>query len=201
MRLSCCERTPSPEAIGSPGEWDYRAYPQKARIRATIRTLAPLFASVTIEGPEAATAGDTRPRIFIARAIDYRGTDVAAEGASLAESVRAAGYVPVDPVVDLLPQHWGRRGTTWYGSGGGRVDSNLEWLRRCDAMVVDMSLQDWTYIGCVCEIVYAFLWRIPTVVIAGRTTLEREWLRYHTTRRVDDVPDAIEELKGLLGGT
>ena len=68
-------------------------------------------------------------------------------------------------------------------------------------MVVDMSLQDWTYIGCVCEIVYAFLWRIPTVVIAGRTTLEREWLRYHTTRRVDDVPDAIEELKGLLGGT
>lgn len=186
------------EAIGCPSEWDYRAYPQHARLRRAAETLGPLLRGMESARRELVERDATRPKVFIARAVDNRGADVAPSGESLAARLTSAGFLAVDPVVQVLPHRATGSDSSWYSEDVGRVESNLQWLRRCDALVVDMQLPGWTYIGCVCELVYAYQWRMPIIVIAPQQTADREWLRYHATRRVGSVDEAIEGLQELL---
>jgi hypothetical protein len=73
--------------------------------------------------------------------------------------------------------------------------ADLAWLRRSDALVVDMSLEDWSYVDCVCELVYAYLLRIHTIVMTGSGFIDaRMWLRYHAKRIVKTVDDVIDAL-------
>ncbi|GIF01639.1 hypothetical protein Ari01nite_91030 [Paractinoplanes rishiriensis] len=79
------------------------------------------------------------------------------------------------------------------------VQSDLGLLRRCDGVLMDMSIPDRNYLGCTCELTYAYLWRIPSVVWVGDTGLERRpWLRYHATTVVRTRPEAVAALTGLL---
>jgi hypothetical protein len=82
------------------------------------------------------------------------------------------------------------------------VELDLALLRRSDAMLVDMTIPDRNYIGCVAELVYARTWRIPAVVYVGSTGYgERPWLRYHATHICHGLDEAIELLqRSLLSG-
>jgi diadenosine tetraphosphate (Ap4A) HIT family hydrolase len=141
---------------------------------------------------------DWRPVVFLARAMDTRKSREGDDTPAISAAVEAAGLVALNPLVDVLPTHSRAPEATWYSGGYALVDGNLQWLRRSDALLVDMRLADWTYIGCVCELVYAHQWRIPAVVMTDPKTAEREWLRYHATRRVQTLPEAVDALRELL---
>jgi hypothetical protein len=141
------------------------------------------------------------PLVYVARAVDWRPTpEFKQVGHDLAELLAAAGYYPVDPVETPFP---GVDVTFKQGKpqGVNRVNSDLAWLRRSDALVVDMSITSWQYVGCICELVYAYKWDIPSVVITGASPIgERMWLKYHATRIVHDAVGAVDALRNLKVG-
>lgn len=79
------------------------------------------------------------------------------------------------------------------------VSGDLEQLRRADAMLMDMSIRHRNYIGCCCELVYAFQWRIPTIVFIGKSGYgDRIWLQYHATAVCTTWRDAISTLVNVV---
>jgi hypothetical protein len=66
---------------------------------------------------------------------------------------------------------------------------------------MDMTIPDRNYIGCTCELTYAYLWQIPSVVWVGDTGLEqRPWLQYHASVVVRSRQEAVEAVAALLLG-
>ena len=130
-------------------------------------------------------------RVYLARAVDDLPRPAVLErGRALAERLRPLGAQLVDPVAE------------WDSGGKDSVDlvaSDLRTLRTCDAILMDMTIPDRNYIGCVCELMYAYLWQIPSVVWVGDTGYDRRpWLRHHATAIVQNEHQAIQQLRGLL---
>ena len=137
------------------------------------------------------------PLVYFARAVDglVRDEIVAAAGA-LGAALGAAGMRLVDPVA------------AWWSAQDDRaaapsvedlVRSDLGLLRRADGVLMDLSLPMRDYVGCICELTYAHMWHIPSVVWVGDTGLDqRVWLRYHATAIVFDKMTAIATLRRLL---
>jgi ATP adenylyltransferase len=192
------------QAIGSPDDWDFEAFPQHERMRATITKLEPLFHGIEESDPRYdqrwERSGPQAPLVYVARAVDNRPTeDVREVGVTLRARVREAGFAAVDPVASMFPRIQVAMEENRVVSDFGRVRSDLAWLRRSDALLVDMHIEDWSYVGCVCELVYAHLWDIPTIVIVGSSDIqERIWLRYHASKIVPDIEGAILELQELF---
>ena len=131
-----------------------------------------------------ASAGPTAPRVYFARAVDGLDADqIFGLADQLRRELESVGLVMVDPVAseptfrDAQP-------------GGGMmtdpsrfyreiVEHDLAILGGCDAVLMDMTIPDRNYIGCVCEMTYAHLWKIPCVVYQGQIDAYRPWLRYH----------------------
>ncbi|MDY7089688.1 MAG: hypothetical protein SYR96_31860 [Actinomycetota bacterium] len=134
--------------------------------------------------------------VYFARAVDGLDRDgVLAEAQNVAAELRERGLCMIDPV------------ETWMRTAHqpapddptGLVQSDLRLLRRSDAVLMDMSIRDRAYIGCACELTYAHLWRIPSVVWVGDTGSEqRPWLRYHATKVVETRDQALESIAALL---
>ncbi|WP_433378487.1 hypothetical protein ACQPZX_11770 [Actinoplanes sp. CA-142083] len=137
------------------------------------------------------------PLVYFARAVD--GLDragVLAAAQLVADHLQASGLRMTDPV-----EVWTRavRQNSATDDPAGLVQSDLGLLRRSDGVLMDMSIRDRNYIGCTCELTYAYLWRIPSVVWVGDTGLEqRPWLRYHATAVVNSRQEAVEALAALL---
>ena len=137
------------------------------------------------------------PLVYFARAVDGRDrADVLAEGRVVAAELQRSGLRMTDPV-----EVWMR--TVGKGPGADDparlVQSDLGLLRRSDGVLMDMSIRDRNYIGCTCELTYAYLWRIPSVVWVGDTGLDRRpWLRYHATAVVSSRREGVEAVAGLL---
>jgi hypothetical protein len=140
-----------------------------------------------------------RPIVYFARAVDGLDRDaVLAAGAAVADSLRGHGIEMIDPV---LRWETAAPRTATPGDPSALVWSDLGYLRRADGLLVDMAIPGHTYVGCVCELTYAHLWRIPSVVWVGDTGLERRsWLRHHATRIVSDRAEAITAIVDLLPG-
>lgn len=131
-------------------------------------------------------------RVYYARAVDDRN-----RAEVLAEAIRIQGELVkyeiqlVDPVAiggerERLPEEV--------------VQTDLSLLKSCDAVLMDMSIDRWTYVGCVGELVYAHIWNIPSVVwVANKSIAERKWLLYHATRIVLSKKQAYVQLLVLLG--
>jgi len=73
------------------------------------------------------------------------------------------------------------------------VEYDLETLRQSDLLLVDYSIPNRNYVGCTCEIVYAYLWRKPVIVFVGQSNNgQRGWLRYHANYVCETVSQALE---------
>src|SRR5262245_5216676 len=106
----------------------------------------------------------TYPRIYFARAID--GEDAPkrlALASKVASELAAAGLSMVDATVDDPPM-----GTETVADERklyqAIVDHDLSVLKSCHAVLMDISTPGRSYIGCICEMTYAYLWRIPCFV-------------------------------------
>ena|SRR5882724_11149841 len=73
------------------------------------------------------------------------------------------------------------------------VESDLHHLKGCDAVLMDMSIAGRNYVGCCCELVYAFQWQIPAIVYVGRSgNGSRKWLIYHSSAVCRSLRCAVE---------
>jgi hypothetical protein len=138
-------------------------------------------------------------RVYYSRAVDgLARAEVVSRGVRLAEMLRTMDIELVDPVA-AFPL---RPTSPVQPSGGEESDlvrSDLRLLRTSHAVLMEMTIPDRNYIGCVCELTYAHLWGIPTVVWVGDPGYElRPWLRYHATAVFHEQREAVDRLTALL---
>jgi hypothetical protein len=139
-----------------------------------------------------------QPWIYFARAVDFIDpSTVAATSAPIREALAARRMCMVDPLEYEIESGVHRLVGTQRDTS--LVELDLALLRRCDAMLVDMTIPDRNYIGCVSELVYARTWQIPAIVYVGSTGYEhRPWLRYHATYVCHGPQEALVLLGGLF---
>lgn len=76
------------------------------------------------------------------------------------------------------------------------VQQALSLIRESDFVLLDLSLRNHTYIGCICEMVYAYLWQKPVVVFVGTSGNEsRPWLRFHASHICATLRDAVDWIR------
>ena len=142
--------------------------------------------------PDVKTTGSSRPRVYFARGVDGLEWSAVLQCASLFRA-RLSGYSIelIDPVAE------GRKmGVRTYKE---IVETDLDHLRSCNAVLMDMSIPNRNYIGCCCELVYASLWHIPSVVYVGQSgNGERPWLRYHASAVCKTQGQAVIEIVQLI---
>ena len=140
--------------------------------------------------------GKQPPLIYFARAID--GLDPK-EIKTLAEQVgrelAAADMQMVDPYVEL-PQNVSNCSLDTLRD---LVARDLALLKEVNGVLMDLSLVGRSYVGCICELVYASLWRIPVAVYVGDSGIgSRPWLRYHAAHVSKYRSEAVNYLQSRL---
>jgi len=140
-----------------------------------------------------------QPKIYFARAIDGEDpVEIRALAAQVACELSEAGFAMVDPTIGA-PVLGEQQAASTSNSWAAIVDHELSLLRRCDAVLMDMSIPNRNYIGCVCEMTYAYLWRIPCVVYPREPGQPRPWLIYHVDAVFETRRAAIGYLAKTLG--
>ena len=135
-------------------------------------------------------------RIYFARAVDGIDRELTmSSGQSLAAEFDECGFILVDPLLTEPVRDGPYSAEDWYRLV---VQHDLAVLRSCAGVLMDMSIPFRNYIGCSCELVYAHLWKIPTVVFMGENDMDRPWLRYHASAVVRTRSEAVSRLKSLL---
>lgn len=137
-------------------------------------------------------------RVYFARAIDQL------EPATILDTTREVaadlaiyGMQLVDPYTEVKLD---LNATSFEDKAKGIVEGDLALLKTADAVLMDLSIQGRSYIGCICELVYAFTWNIPSVVYVGDSGNDnRYWLCYHATKIHKERRTAIGALADLLG--
>lgn len=131
--------------------------------------------------------------IYFARAVDGMDAD---EILGLANQVTKELIVYQMLLVDPFVQVKHVRDTcTFEEKAREIVEGDLSILKSADAVLMDCSIPGRSYIGCICELVYAHLWQIPVVVYVGSSgNDERYWLQYHATRVCKSREEAIDFL-------
>jgi nucleoside 2-deoxyribosyltransferase len=132
-----------------------------------------------------------RPRIYFARGVDGLPKSEVTRPAARARKLLAKyGLTLIDPVDSSRKL-----------KAGEIVASDLHHLKECDAVLMDMTVAGRNYIGCCCELVYAYLWRKPVLVYVGTSGNEkRHWLRYHASKVCRTQAQAIAALVKLVQG-
>jgi hypothetical protein len=75
------------------------------------------------------------------------------------------------------------------------VENDLQLLRQADVLLVDVSIPNHTYIGCICEMVYAREWGIPVVSYIGRNHIgKRPFFIYHSNTIYKRWADALDHI-------
>jgi hypothetical protein len=136
----------------------------------------------------------TPPLVYFARGIDDLDPSACAAVASAVGAELAAyGLRMVDPVAQ--ENSLALLNCDEAALARALVEFDLSLLRRCDAILTDMTIPDRNYVGCTAELVYAHLWRIPAVVYVGSTGNDRRhWLRYLVSHIVNDRTTAVQWL-------
>ena len=114
-------------------------------------------------------------RIYVARPVDDRETAAIYDIVLRAQRDFASPRFQIVDPMEIGPIE-SRRNNTYTHF----LEDQLRLLRSCDMILVDMSLPNHTYIGCVAELVYARLAQLCSVVYVGNNRIShRPWLRYH----------------------
>ena len=146
------------------------------------------------------TGSGRLPRVYFARAIDGQGAGAISSLTLLVnDELTAMGMELVDPTVNE-PQPGEGISSHIIDYYRAIVDHDLAILRTCDAVLMDMSIPGRSYIGCICEMTYAYVWEMPCAVYVGNQDTRRPWLHYHATvfqQRKDAVAHLAKKLRDL----
>jgi hypothetical protein len=132
------------------------------------------------------------PRIYFARAIDGQDKKAGQTLASVvAQELAAVGLLMVDPTVNEPTTPGNSKPLNQAEKYQAIVEHDLSVLRSCHAVLMDISEPGRSYIGCICELTYAYLWQIPCAVYTGNSDKNRPWLHYHASAIYAARNDAI----------
>jgi nucleoside 2-deoxyribosyltransferase len=139
-------------------------------------------------------------RIYFARAMEGLEKDSVHNTANRVRSdLKSNGFDMIDTIDGLklpdLMNPFDFSGTL----SGQIVQHDLALLRQADGVLMDMTIPKRNYVGCVCELVYANMWKKPTVVYVGDSGNDkRHWLIYHADVVCFTFRDALEHLKRIF---
>lgn len=137
---------------------------------------------------------DSMRKIYYSRAMDgLTAEEITHDASSVAYELSKRGM----QIVDTLTETEINKGSTTLNKHGYRkiVENDLTLLKSADAVLMNLSIEGRTYIGCICELVYAHSWQIPIVVYVGSTGNEdRMWLTYHSKYICKSLGEALELL-------
>jgi nucleoside 2-deoxyribosyltransferase len=136
-------------------------------------------------------------RVYFARAMDGIAPDrIRGQALEVEEVLAAHGIQLLDPYRD---ESGGEAAKSLGDRAREIVERDLTLLRNTDAVLMDCSIAEHNYVGCICELVYAYCWKIPIVVFVGNSGNERRiWLQYHATHLCKTRDEAITKLLQIL---
>lgn len=72
------------------------------------------------------------------------------------------------------------------------VKSNLNQLYNCDLCVCNITIPNHSYVGCIGELIYAYLWKKTTYVIIGNKLYkDRPWIIYHASKIFESLDEVV----------
>jgi nucleoside 2-deoxyribosyltransferase len=138
-------------------------------------------------------------RVYFARAMDGIAPDqIRGQALEVEEALAEHGIQLLDPYRE---EREGEAAESIEDRAREIVERDLALLRITDAVLMDCSIAEHNYIGCICELVYAYLWKIPIVVFVGDSGNEKRiWLQYHANHVCRTKDEAITKLIKILEG-
>jgi nucleoside 2-deoxyribosyltransferase len=136
-------------------------------------------------------------RVYFARAMDGIAPDrIRGQALEVEEALTAYGIQLLDP---YRGESEGEAAGSFEDRAREIVERDLALLRNTDAVLMDCSIPGHNYVGCICELVYAYCWKIPSVIYVGNSGNERRiWLQYHASHLCKTRDEAITKLLQIL---
>lgn len=82
------------------------------------------------------------------------------------------------------------------------VNKCITAIDSCNIFLLDCSIKNWIYIGCIFELAHAYSMRKPIITYIGENNeIDRPWLRHHSgviTTTKQDAHGAISQIVGKL---
>ena len=131
--------------------------------------------------------------VYFARAVDGLDViDIERRAQDVSAELERHGLRMIDPLI--FEAQVNNKGSAM--SPAQIVDTDLAVLRRCDLVLMDMTIAQRNYIGCISELIYAYLWKIPSIVVVGPQELSRSWLQYHAAEVHTSWSAAVDAIAG-----
>jgi hypothetical protein len=78
------------------------------------------------------------------------------------------------------------------------VKNDLELLKKSNLHIIDFNFQPYFYVGCICELVYSHLYKIPSILIVpDQSYFKRPWLNFHSDIIVSEYSDIAKAISKL----
>lgn len=168
--------------IGKPDSWDWRIHPFTDNIEATVAELKPLIKR-TIK------TGDYRLKyIYYCRAMDGLDVDEIEKEYNYVQSKLALqGRILVNPFAKAEHK------TLSLNKVNSElvVSENLKGISKADCVIVNLSIKNHLYVGCIAEMIYAKEKGCYVIVITGDTGVEKH---FYTIYHADKICHNLDEL-------
>ena len=138
-------------------------------------------------------------RVFFSSAIDgIPMKQIVNRYQEVERELRAKGHFLVNPASFYTQNHNEIKRGRGNDVLNAVIDYDLNAIRSADVLLADFSDPCRQYVGCICEIVYARLFKIPVIAYLGSNLIsERPFFAYHCsvmTKKWDDAILAISDL-------
>jgi ATP adenylyltransferase len=161
--------------------WDWRVHPHTEFLKDTLKMIRLPRRSYKI-------------RVYLALAMD--GLSVRAIRSRIWYLKNCVKSLPVD--LFTTPLETVENTPVSSASAHTIVEEDLAMLRNADILLVDYSKRGRNYVGCTCEIVYAYLLNKPIIAYTGRSgNHDRPWLLYHASFVCRSMRQVVDSLKHL----
>lgn len=168
--------------IGKPNSWDWRIHPFQDNIEITVAELKPLIKKSI--GTE-----DYRLKyIYYCRAMDGLNDDeIEAEYNYVQKRLAEVGRVLINPF--SKDEHRSLKLNKI--NSELIVKENIKGISKADCVIVNLSIKNHLYVGCIAEMVYAKEKGCYVIVITGNTGVENH---FYTIYHADKIYHDIDEL-------
>ncbi len=142
--------------------------------------------------------------VFFSSGIDGLSRDVIVKNYNSVEVALAKrGHIIVNPVSFYFSKNFITQIDNDLGEDKAVVQNDLKALRKADIMLMNVSDPCRQYIGCICEMVYANIYKIPVVAYIGKATqfCNRPFFSFHCARIVENLETALDFLDILAKKT
>ncbi len=168
--------------MGQPNDWDWRTNSFDENIETTVSELKSLI-------KKSIKSTDYRLKyVYYCRAMDGLDTDeIEKEYNYVQEKLSDKGRILVNPFSKTEHRNLKLNKT----NSELVVADNLDGISKSDCVIVNLSIKDHLYIGCIAEMVYAKEKGCYVIVISGDSGADKH---FHTIYHADKIYNSLDEL-------